>query len=115
MVIPTDDLVTLDAFRASGQDYMLLDEPGSATVRVRFIGPFAGSDVLWDAEFRAAGDAGARCIEIGPQQGDTRALHVSLDIARFDEAAIRKTIIMIRQYKRLREGRMRFGESDRRN
>lgn len=113
MVIPTDDLVTLDAFRASGQDYVLMDEPDSATVRLRFIGPFAGSDVLWDARFRAVNDAGTRCIEIGPAQGDTRPLLVSLDIARFDQAAIRKTIIMIRQYKRLREGRMCFGESGR--
>lgn len=113
MVFLSNDALSLDAFRALGQDHVLLDEPDSTSVRLRFIGPFDGRDVLWDAEFRALRDAGTRCIEIGPAQGDTRPLLVSLDIARFDQAAIRKTIIMIRQYKRLRQGRMCFGDSGR--
>ena len=101
---------TLATFSATGRDYELLDRPGARAVRLRFIGPFQGQAVLWEARFIAGSDPAQRYIEIGPARGDTRLLSVALDIPRFDEPAIRKTIVMIRQYKRLHEGRMTFGE-----
>ena len=39
----------------------------------------------------------------------TAKLNVGLDLKTIDEAVINKTIIMIRNYKRLRIGRNEFG------
>jgi len=49
-------------------------------------------------------------LEIGDDTAYGRAIRVALDIPCIDEPAILRTIIMIRNYKRLRPGRHEFGE-----
>jgi len=49
-------------------------------------------------------------MEIGDEAGCGRAIRVALDIPHIDDAAMLRTIIMIRHYKRLRPGRREFGE-----
>lgn len=92
-------------------DFELLEQSDDGGwVRLRFSGPFEGVQARWDATFRTAqGDDESNAIEIGEEGRRGRALTVTLALPRFDLPAIRKTIIMIRQYKRLRRGRHEFG------
>jgi len=94
---PLDDEITL------------LTEPGGQQVRLRFTGPFEGRTVTWDATFRAAQQHQPNAIEIAPEGADGVPLTVTLALPCFDLPAIRKTVIMIRQYKRLHYGRHEFG------
>lgn len=87
----------------------LLSEPGGPQVRLRFTGPFEGRTVTWDATFRRADEHQPNAIEIGPEGPDGFPLTVTLALPCFDRPAIRKTVIMIRQYKRLHYGRHEFG------
>ena len=48
-------------------------------------------------------------IEIIEADEGIYSLNVGLDLKTIDEAVIKKTIIMIRNYKRLRIGRIEFG------
>jgi hypothetical protein len=112
--------------RETGQPFLLLNEPGGHAVQLRFTGPFNGREVVWDCRFvtcayqaercseHAASDStpAQRCfIDIG-QLGDRgMSLVVCLDLPRIDIPSIRKMIIMIRHYKRLRRGRHEFGDS----
>lgn len=93
---PLDDEITL------------LSEPGGQQVRLRFGGPFEGRTVTWDATFRTA-QALPNAIEIGPEGADGLPLTVTLVLPCFDLPAIRKAVIMVRQYKRLHYGRHEFG------
>ncbi len=87
----------------------LLDEPGGPQVRLRFSGPFEGRTVTWDATFRIAQRGEPNAIEIGAEGPAGLPLTVTLALPCFDLPAIRKTVIMIRQYKRLHYGRHEFG------
>lgn len=93
---PLDDEITL------------LSEPGGQQVRLRFSGPFEGRTVTWDATFRTAQEQ-PNAIEIGPEEREGLPLTVTLTLPCFDLPAIRKTVIMVRQYKRLHYGRHEFG------
>jgi hypothetical protein len=99
------------AYAQPQRDFELLkQDAGGSWVRLRFRGPFEGRDILWDALFRTRKHgAGRNAIEIGSEGADGRSLTVTLALPCFDLPAIRKTIIMIRQYKRLRQGRIEFG------
>lgn len=89
--------------------------------RFSFAGRFQNQDVLWDTtlvtlahyhhEQPSAPQALERFpfLEIGAETATGRVLRVALDIEQIDEPAILRTIIMIRQYKRLHEGRHEFG------
>lgn len=108
---------------ASGRDFEWLDDDATQAplMRVRCIGPFAGTEVIWEAQImtlahavatgRVAGGAGAvrQCIEIFPAQGPVRRVDVALAVPVIDLPVIRKTLIMLRQYKRLSEGCHEFG------
>ncbi len=77
-----------------------------------------GSMVTWEMQLatlryyrEAAHDiSGFLCpfIEIADSGGQVYPLRVGLDLDIIDEPAIRKTIIMIRNYKRLAIGRLEF-------
>jgi hypothetical protein len=103
-----------------GSDYRLVGTPHDDHVHVRFTGPFRGRQVTWDARIitlahaarsrPANGTAKLRqFIEVGRDNGGTRQLRIGLNLDRIDEPAILKTIIMIRQYRRLQEGRHEYG------
>lgn len=116
--------VTLSELEArlaeTGRDYLCLSGLPDSRVRVRFAGPFEGRRVAWDATFQtlgryrreqAAGGPVRAFMEILPLAGDACRIEVGLDLPGIDEAAIRKIIIMVRNYKRLRAGRMEWGEA----
>ena len=52
-----------------------------------------------------------RFIEIGASGESGTALKIGLNVPRIDTPVIRKTIIMIRQYKNLQPGRHEYGEA----
>jgi hypothetical protein len=97
--------------------------PGSAAA-VAFLGTFQGQTVLWQMTLATlqyyrqshkvpgvTGDSsvfGKPFIEILPGQQGCHALYVGLDLGIIDEAVIKKSIIMIRNYKRLAAGKMEF-------
>lgn len=108
------------ALADSGRSY----EPGSAVpaecVHCRFLGVFEQKTVIWDAQlatlayyFRARppGVTGLRpFIEVDAAGSHGQELRIGLNVAIIDDATIRKTMIMIRQYKLLRRGRHEYGE-----
>lgn len=96
----------------------LLDEPGGTQLRLRFCGPFEGREVTWDALLITL-DAWQRAhpdstivqnfIDVGGETAEGIALTVGVQVDRIDLPAVRKTMMMIRQYKRLRPGRHLYG------
>lgn len=96
----------------AGADYLcdsLLDAP---VLRVRFIGRFEQQDVVWDAELialAASGVAGAQFIEIGAPTVRGVPIRIGLSVAAIDRPTLLKTLVMVRNYKRLRHGRHEFG------
>lgn len=108
------------------REYSYLEPPRDDHVHIRFTGPFQGQRITWDAsistlehEFRVrrlsrrtrTNPRLRQFIDVGPADGDTRPLRVGLNVERLDEPVIRKTIIMIRQYKLLHEGYHEYGET----
>lgn len=101
--------------------YALIEPLTAERARFRFRGPFHGREICWDATFLTlahyhalqppARDAVTRrpFIEIAAADTDPRPITVALDIPSIDPAAIRRAIIMLRQYRRLRVGRHEFG------
>ena len=94
---------------------------GEQRKRVRFRGPFLGTEVEWDATivtleqlWRESGGGQNRplrpFIHIGPEGEHGRLLTVGLAVPRIDRAVVEKTRIMIRNYKRLAPGRHEWGE-----
>ena len=116
--------VFTDYLTATGQPFLVLGKLGGQQVHVRFVGQFEGRDVVWDCRFltlQAEAEhtgkssehhsAGAqRCfIEIGRPGINGIRLRVGLNLAAIDAPSIQKMIIMIRNYRRLRQGRYEFG------
>jgi hypothetical protein len=105
----------------TGQAFLFREEAGDQQVHVRFTGPYQGKDVVWDCCFvtlaresqqadRGSSEAGRSFIDIGEPDACGTPLRVGLALQRIDLPAIQKMIIMIRNYKRLRQGRHTFGE-----
>lgn len=115
-----------ERLRGAREPYELL----SATpdeVRLRFVGPFEGIPVVWEARVRRLGAGQARYIAVGDWTeptgarpaprvgafGERRAaaiaLEVGLDVPVLDPPTLRKTVVMVRQWKRLRAGRHELG------
>lgn len=104
-----------------GIEFRLLAAPTAQQAHFNFTGRFQDREVTWDTtlltlahyhhEQAPTAQAVERLpfLEIGAETATGRALRVALDIQQIDEPAILRTIIMIRQYKRLREGRHEFG------
>jgi hypothetical protein len=106
-------------------DYSCRTALPAAKAEVAFAGPFAGREIRWrmtlytlpayyaehaSAAQRAAGVLQVRpFIQVQPETNGERALTVALPLAAIDEPAVRKAVIMIRQYRRLREGRHEYG------
>lgn len=104
------------ARKHQGISYTLLESLLPGRARFTFTGPFQGKIILWNATLRAFDSASASAaktvssIDVGEMTAAGRALTITLDIPAVDEAAILRTIIMIRQYKRLRPGHHAFGD-----
>jgi len=99
-------------------DAELQDAPGGPTLRLRFQGPFEGRSVTWLATLLAiaapepegsVASSPASFIEIGEENREGIPITVALPVATIDEPTIRKAMIMIRRYRRLRRGRHEYG------
>lgn len=111
------------AVERHGICYTLLESPTPNRARFTFTGPFEFEDVIWDTTLLALpgcsspspGPAADKprpdYIEVGEPGEHGRRLVVALAIPVIDEATILRTIIMIRQYRRLRPGRHAFSDA----
>jgi len=92
-------------------DFEVLEPPGGDSVRLRFGGCLLGEAVVWDATVMTLERAGAErnFIDVGPPAPQGRRLTVAVAAAAIDLPTLRKTVMMIRQYKRLRPGRHEYG------
>ena len=111
------------AREVQGIAYQLLAPLTATKARFSFTGKFQNQELVWDAtlltltQYHAGQPAPAAPVprspfmEIGDATEQGRSIRLALDIAQIDEPAILRTIIMIRQYKRLHAGRHEFGEA----
>lgn len=105
---------------SQGQKYQLFPPLGEAHCHFRFTGMFQGKQVVWDAYLQTlsyyvcnhspALNSARQFIEVGEAGELGRAIRIGLHLPVIDEPAILKTLIMIRQYKRLAPGRHEYGE-----
>jgi hypothetical protein len=121
-----------EAVSATAADYRLREPAQNDRVRIDFPGRFQGREVLWQATLITLdryyqnllqptglpADAGLNLrqfIEIEPVRGTRRifTINIGLDVTQVDHPTILKTIIMVRNYKRLEVGRHEYGEAKR--
>jgi hypothetical protein len=127
-----NDLPQVEAFRAQldklGSDYICNTPLPESYASVLFLGPFQVNAVVWNMtvatlvhyrllETQSIAAAQRRhfdrpFIEIMQGAEGVFPLRVGLDLAVIDEAVIKKTIIMIRNYKRLAIGQIQFGATN---
>lgn len=109
----------------SGDDYRLLHRQSATSVHIQFSGVFQQQTVIWDAVIQTLDDyfnhqLAAKLapgqsvdlkqfIEIKPG-ANLLQLQIALNLAEIDDAAIKRSIIMIRKYKRLHVGRHEYGD-----
>lgn len=125
----TTDFPQVETFRNRlqklGADFVCTMPLPATSTSVSFLGPFQGQTVLWNMTlatlqyFRInesgnisvtdAGKYGRPFIEIDAGHDGVFNIQVGLDLEQIDEPVIKKTIIMIRNYKRLALGHIGFG------
>lgn len=107
----------------SGSDYVIDEQIDDSACRLRFTGTFDGQPVVWHACIQTLKSYALenlsttpgtpvrlrQFIDIsdGPHGYD---IHVGLNLDKIDKAALLRTIIMVRKYKRLHTGRHEYGE-----
>lgn len=112
--------MTRDSVHTNGsRSYRLLEQPNPFCAEVEFEGVFEHHAVRWRATLHAliqatdqGHDAPRQYIEIdpaGPSAAGVLKVKIGLAVTAIDPPTIHKTMIMMRQYKRLRRGRMEFG------
>jgi hypothetical protein len=97
------------------EHYRLIDQPAEDRAHIRFTGSFEGSDITWDAWLLAqgVGSSARQFIDIARSGYPLRRITIGINVAAIDQAVLLKTIIMIRNYRRLHVGRHEFGNPDR--
>lgn len=103
-----------------GQKYELLSPLGEGSCHIRFTGPFLNELIIWDAYLQSLSyyvselDQRAtpvrQFIHIGEDTEQGRIIRIGLNVPAIDEPVILKSLIMVRQYKRLKLGRHEYGE-----
>lgn len=102
----------------AGRDFICATPLPAPVASVSFLGPFLGEEVAWQmtlttlAAARRHAPTPCPFIEIAPGVAGVHAITVGLDLPFIDEPAIRKSIIMVRKYKRLAVGRLEFCPGD---
>jgi hypothetical protein len=107
------------------KDFVCQTPLPATSASISFLGPFQGQVILWNmtlatlAHYQANENQPISATEAGTYKrpfiaikGETEGvfqIEVGLDLPLIDEPVIRKTIIMIRNYKRLAIGRIEFG------
>ncbi len=92
-------------------------------VHLRFTGPFEQKIIIWDAQIATLAyylsehkNLNMDCktlrpfINVGNHSEPGRYLQIGLNVTTIDDATIIKSMIMIRQYKRLQVGRYEYGD-----
>ncbi len=106
----TEDVARPASQPTPWQLYGGLDE---RPVRFDFDGPFEGRIIRWRArlwprgEWTAPWPCPADCrqfMRIGPERDGSRDIELVLDLDRIDPRSLMMAIIMVRKYRRLREG-----------
>lgn len=105
-------------------DFELITQPDHDYARFRFTGMFEGEETVWDAhlytlayyvyqvaKFSQPAAAVRQFIHVGDMGKNGRRIEIGLNLKSIDKGAIIKTIIMVRQYKRLAAGRHEYGET----
>lgn len=115
---PITDLQELQRRLIENQcDYLLQDVLPANRVRLVFAGPFKDEPVVWNACIETI-EAYSQHHRVGadPQQfidirreNDAYWIHIGLNLQQIDQAVIERSIIMVRNYKRLSEGRHEYG------
>ena len=107
--------------------YVIETPLGGSSAKVRFTGLFQGKPVTWLARLQTLKHYDHECrlgssaahnqiverrsfIRIEEPLPEGVALTVCLDVEKIDEPTVLKTIVMIRNYKRLSKGLHEFGE-----
>ena len=110
-------------WRKQGKPYELISLDDTDHAHFRFTGNFAQKAVIWDAYLytlayyfnqvvESSQPRPARqFIDVGELTEFGRRIDIALNVPVIDEPAIAKTIIMVRQYKRLASGRYEYGET----
>jgi hypothetical protein len=116
-----DPTVFEQQLASQGQTYQAVTTWGNAGCQLRFTGPFQGVTIVWDAylhtlayyvnEHSLKGQSMRQFIEVGDVGENGRRIRIGLNLSLIDEPVILKSIIMVRQYRRLAPGRHEFGES----
>jgi hypothetical protein len=108
--------------------YFLLSPEPALKVHAEFLGRLQNKDVVWDAIIQTLADYHNEhftgeskdqdraklvrsFIDVQPPEDNIAKIHVVLAVPMIDAPTIKKTIIMIRCYKRLRIGRHDFGKN----
>jgi len=107
-----------------GTDFVCTSPLPANSASISFLGPFQGQVILWNMTLSTLAhlqtdDSGNNSVEAGlvkrpfieikDGQEGVFQIEVGLDLPLIDEPVIRKTIIMIRNYKLLAIGRIEFG------
>ena len=106
-------------------DYELLSSVAEPFVHIRFSGIFEHKTTMWDALIytldsyynnnaspATSRDTARSFIDVGEMTPQGRRIVIGLDLDKIEQSTIIKTMIMIRQYKRLHTGRHEFGETN---
>ncbi|WP_455202770.1 hypothetical protein, partial [Kaarinaea lacus] len=91
-------------------DYIAHSVVGESQVEVEFTGRFAQRNVVWFAIIRclSADRDRKQYIDVKLEGTARPRVEIGLPLNTIDEPAILKSILMIRYYKNLREGRHEF-------
>lgn len=101
----------------SNQKYLLESVCPAAKVYLKFTAMFHGELVVWNACIRTIDEYSQnhqvaidpmQFIEIDVEEG-VYFLQVGLNVEVIDEPTIKRTMLMIRNYKRLHQGRHEYG------
>jgi len=101
----------------SGEKYLLESELPATRAYIKFTGIFEGKQVVWNACVQTIDDYAQynptthdpmQFIEIDLEDG-VYFLQVGLNVTLIDKPTIERTILMIRNYKRLHQGRHEYG------
>ena len=125
MTSPATETAFEQRISTTGKPFEVIGALGPPSVRVRFTGMFGTDKVIWDARIMTLeavvqdvleqGDpppiTPRQFIEIGADGADGRLITIGLHVPVIDEPTIWKTVTMIRNYKRLRLGRIEWGQA----
>lgn len=106
--------------------YELVERQSDCCVKIRFPGVYNGVEVIWNARIQTLQDKLRSNQKDKSSDKEACSLHqsimisetvqgysidIALNLKEIDVAAIKRTIIMIRKYKRLHPGLHEYGEA----